>query len=271
MKNKTITNVTDTGSRRLRGFYAMAMGCAFLAMGGQRASAATLTQLAGGDTIDGVDISSFTIAAGGIYAGPSTPGPLTWQGQSFTENAANATVNNIAFAGVGSFLAASSADTATTASFTNPGSPSTEDTNLLALVNAGLAFNGTTFTATASGLTIGNTYRVDLISSSLGYTGRDPEVSLNGDTATFTMDTAHAASNHLIWDWNDTAVAVDNGFGIGKIDMVFTKGTVAQGPLVNAILVSDIPEPSTYAMALGGFGMFLGLQRIRSRRSRFSV
>ncbi len=253
-----------TGFRSILAIFVVAV---FMAMSAQRASAATLIQLTGGDTTDGVDISSLSVVAGGIFAGPSQTGPLTWQGQSFTKNAASSVnVNNITFTSTPTmnFLAASSVDTFANAGFI--GSATTEDNNLLTLANAGLAFKGgdNTFIATASGLTAGSTYRVDLISSALGYdaNARDTQVSLNGSAVTNTMNNV-AGSGHWIWEWNDTAVAN----GSGQIVMTFTRGAVASGPLVNAILVSAVPEPSTYAMMLGGLGLLIVLRRFKSRKA----
>lgn len=68
----------------------------------------------------------------------------------------------------------------------------------------------------------------------------------------------------------------DTFFGFAAPSGLTITQLVISAPTSEFFAIDDlafvaVPEPSIFAMALGGFGILIGLQRIRSRRSRFSV
>jgi hypothetical protein len=232
------------------------------------ASAQTL--LTGGDSTDGLALNSANVVDA-IYAPWSTAPsylssyngtvPVTFQGVAFSQTNPNIT-------GSQSYLYHSfvsdgfgGPDTAVNSGFTNPGSPSAQDVNLLNLVNAGLVFNGVSasINLTVSNLTPNTSYRIDSIISLDGWPdGRTDTMTYNGaasDTITFTSGT-----NHNIYDVGHNVLA--NSLGQIQLTYSGSEGGYYSGLVVSN--VGDVPEPSTWAMMLAGIA-FLGFCMCRKR------
>jgi hypothetical protein len=53
------------------------------------------------------------------------------------------------------------------------------------------------------------------------------------------------------------------------VTMAYLSGGSSNLALMNGFQIVAIPEPSSVALALGGFGMLIGLQRLLRRRASF--
>jgi len=244
-------------------------GKTFLIFIGSAGLASAQVLLTGGDPSGGltlnpadvVDALYTPVSASGVAPDPTDT--TVFQGVTFSASEANITLPP---AGGNQLYLVSGAvggpDTATNAGFTNA-TPSTEDTNLLNLVNAGLNFSSTPLTLTIQ-VAPDTTYRIDSIISLLGYDGgRTDTVAYNGgpvaDTITFP---ATDAGIHAIYDVEDEVTSNDQG----TIQVTYDG---SQGPFYSALVVSTVPEPSTWAMLAAGMA-FLGF-RIRRRNNGFTV
>ena len=158
-------------------------------------------------------------------------------------------------------------DTSANTGFTNA-SPTTEDNNLLNLMNAGITYSTTPLTLTINNLTPFTSYKIDSFLSLLGYTGRTDSVSYNGGAITQSVTFANDdVGSHSIYVLEDT-VEADS---LGSIQVTYSGSD--DGPFYNAMVVSTIsptiPEPSTYALLLAGLA-FLGFC-LRRKSARFHV
>jgi hypothetical protein len=188
-----------------------------------------------------------------------------FQGVTFSSGNANVIPTSIAdgkeylrSGGVGGI------ETSANAGFTNA-TPSTEDTNLLNLMNGGLNFNGSgPLTLTINNLAPNTSYRIDSLISLLGYDGgRTDTVAYNGGPVSATITFANNDfGTHAIYDVEDTVLSSNTG-------SILVTYNGSEGPFYSALVVSEIPEPSTYAMLLGG-AAFLGFL-MRRKHARLQV
>jgi hypothetical protein len=105
-------------------------------------------------------------------------------------------------------------------------------------------------TATFEGLTSGDSYRIQVWNSEGANSGY-PATSYTGSTP---ADTIAFANNYAIGTF--TATATTASFSI-------TDG--GSFPMISAISLYEVPEPSTYAMLFGGLGMLVLISRFRSK------
>ncbi len=226
---------------------------------------ASVIQLTTGDPTATAPAGSTSVTLSNVVDAIYTPvsgsalntaaGTLTWQGVAFSATSANVT----RAAGTPQWIAPNPADTSSNAGFTN-GSPSAEDTNLLNLVNAGMAFDSNggvdNMSVTITGLTAGGNYRVDNIVSLVGAPSRPDQVSYDGASAV-QADTLASPTSNGIYDIYDTVTADNNG-------NIVVDYTGSSGPFYNAVVVSSVPEPATLGLfAIGGMCLLL-LKRRRA-------
>ena len=226
---------------------------------------ASVIQLTTGDPTATAPAGSTSVTLSNVVDAIYTPvsgsalntaaGTLTWQGVAFSATSANVT----RAAGNPQWFTPPGADTSSNAGFTNV-SPSAEDTNLLNLMNAGLAYDASSsandMSVTITGLTAGSSYRVDNIVSLVGISGRPDQVSYDGASAV-QADTLASPTSNGIYDIYDTVTADSNG----KIVVDFTG---PNGPFYNAVVVSSVPEPAALGLfAIGGMCLLL-LKRRRA-------
>jgi hypothetical protein len=237
-----------------------AIGTAVLmTLGFSAAVRASVIQLTTGDPTATAPASSTSVTLSNVVDAIYTPvsnsalntgaGTLTWQGVVFS--ATNANVSRAATNP--QWFSPTNADTASNAGFTNV-SPSTEDTNLLNLVNAGKAYNASNgannMSVTITGLTPDGSYYINNIVSLIGDSSRPDQVSYNGASAV-QADTINSASPNGIYDIYDTVSADSNG-------TIAIDYTGPSGPFYNAVVVSSVPEPATLGLvAVGGLGLLL--------------
>ena len=249
------------------GYLPMAIGT-LAALGmlvGSAAVSASVVQLTTGDPTAIAPAGSTGVTLSNVVDAIYTPvsgsalntaaNTLTWQGVVFSAASANVT----RAASSSQWFTPPAADTSSNAGFTNV-SPSAEDTNLLNLMNAGLAYDASSsandMSVTITGLTAGSSYRVDNIVSLVGISGRPDQVSYDGASAV-QADTLSSASPNGIYDIYDTVSADSNG----KIVVDFSGPS---GPFYNAVVVSSVPEPASLELvAIGGMGLLL-LKRRRA-------
>jgi hypothetical protein len=152
-------------------------------------------------------------------------------------------------------------ETSANAGFTNA-PPSAEDTNLLNLMNGGLAFgNGVPLTLTITAAP-DTSYRIDTLISLLGYNnddGRTVTVGYNGGSV---ADTIAFTNSNSIYDVED--IVQSNSQGTIVVDY-----NGSEGPFYSGLVVSAVPEPSTYAMMFAGLA-FLGF-RLRRKSAPFQA
>jgi hypothetical protein len=222
-------------------------------------ASAEVVQLTGGDPSGGLALNPATVVVA-LYTPTDTQTSLfpaatqVFQGVTFSSTAANV-ARAASPSGVGAYLTPFVGNvTASTAGFTNASSPTTEDTNLLSLFNAGGDFNTQYMTYTISNLAPATSYRVDTLASVLGYNGnRSYTVSYNGGLVSGTLV---PASSTYLYAFKD----IVNSTGAGEIVVTYQNLT-GDGPTVSGLVVSAVPEPSTCVMALaglacGGYSMF---------------
>jgi hypothetical protein len=227
-----------------------------------------IIQLTGGDPSDGLALDPnsvvaaiYTPADGNFSQSIFPSATQTFQGVTFF-----ATPSSIARGGPsGSGVYLLGALNANSAGFSDSGSPSTQDDNLLSLINAGAYFNSEYLTFTVSDLAPNTSYRIDTLSSNLGFsTPRSFTVSYNGGSVADTLAISGAETNYIY-----AIQDVVSSNGAGEILIRYDKLT-GDGPTINALVVSAVavPEPSTYAMALAGLvcGGYSMWRRRRLRR-----
>ncbi len=204
------------------------------------ARAQTTVQLTGGDVGQGLTLDAGNVVLAWNIQGS---GSHTLQGVSF----ANHTIGNI-FSGGFSF---------------GGGESSANDTALFGLLNEGAWDNlgASPITLTFSGLTADASYRLDLIQSTLGFAGREQAIVVNGGLVTIVALAQYAAYNTTFVTTADEngdislRVAASAGYG----------GSGAQdGAVLNALVITAVPEPATYAALLGLAAMGLVLWRRRN-------
>ena len=211
-------------------------------------AAAVTTTLTGGDAADGLILNG--TLAGAIFTNSGGTGatttPITLQGYTVSPYTANgATVSNITATGAqiltrDGFVAA---ETPTSAGFTNPTTPSANDTALINIVNSGLLYAAGTasVTFTISGLKAGTSYNLNFLTCATGYGVRSEVVAINGAAG----DLINITNVNAVYDTTDTAVAS----GTGTITAVFSEGGTGtqDGDFTNSVIVTTVPEPSTWA------------------------
>jgi len=231
-----------------------------------------IIQLTGGDPSDGLALDPnsvfaaiFTPADGNFSQSIFPSATQTFQGVTFS-----ATPSSIARGGPGgSGVYILGALNAGSAGFSDPGSPSTQDDNLLSLINAGAYFNSEYLTFTVSDLAPNTSYRIDTLSSNLGFsTPRSFTVSYNGGSVADTLAISGAETNYIY-----AIQDVVSSTGAGAIFIRYDKLT-GDGPTINALVVSaltsSVPEidpagfGSVAALLTGAFGL---IEQRRRRRS----
>jgi hypothetical protein len=240
-------------SFHLNSFTTLGAVATLVAFGGISAPAAVV-QLTGGDSSGGL-----TLTPGDVVYAVYTPSDsstdastATFQGVTFTAAAATAGVSGVPSGYLAVDGGGTNDDTATNAGFTNTSSPSANDTELLALENAGLQYNGgSTITLTFSGLADSTEYQVDSINSLVGYSGRTNTISYNGGAVSDTPDyvnDAGGSGSHEILAIEDTvqSTAGTGAANTGTISLTYSIGS--DGPFYNAVVISTTPEPATYVL-----------------------
>jgi hypothetical protein len=231
-----------------------------ISTGGVKASYVGLT---GGDPSGGLTLNPSNVVDA-LYTPVHNTGPGTaaltttsgtqqvWQGVTFTPTNSNMSRSS------GTYLLYSSEDTGTNsgnAGFTDT-SNTTQDTNLLDLVNAGLDYKSAT--VTVNGLSPNSTYQVDSIISLIGYGagGRTDAVAYNGGTPT-ASDTITFNNTNYIYAVQDMVASTASG-------TITIDYSGSQGPFYSAIVVSSVPDPTTIGLlGVGTMGLLLLLKKRR--------
>jgi len=241
--------------KRLSGYLKIIVALTLLSNSGLLVQAQFIqTTLLGGDPADGITLNP-SLALGAVYADNSSTGlAYSLQGVTFNPyNTPGSTVSGINLS-LASTLPINIAATAANQSFTAPGN-SADDKALLNIVNGGLMYDGviTGFTATFSGLTAGQSYKLNFISSLTQYPGRDGTLSINGSAPqTFTYE------DSPIYLFSGTAIAQPDG----TITAFFGEAGNS-APFTNALEIEStvaVPEPSSYVLIILGGVMTLVLQ-----------
>ena len=227
-------------------------------------ASAVTTTLTGGDTADGLVLTG--TLAGAIFTNSGGTGatttPITLQNYTLSPYTTNgATVSNITATGAtvltrDGFVAA---ETPTSAGFTNPTTPSANDTALINVVNSGLLYAAGTasVTFTIKGLTAGTSYNLNFLTCATGYGARSEVVSINGAAG----DLINITNVNAIYDTTDIGVAS----GTGTITAVLSEGGTGtqDGDFTNAVIVTTVPEPSTWATVAVATGLLAMAIRLR--------
>lgn len=198
----------------------------------------TTTVLTGGDAGQGLTLNAANVVTAWNVQG----GAYTLQGVAFTSYAAGLSYSgSIDFGG---------------------SETSANDVALAGLIN-NLGFAGTSLQVTFSSLTPYATYRLDLLQSTLNYNSREQAILVNDDLVTLVTLTAGQAYNTAFYTTADES---------GEIGLKLTAsglhgGTGPQdGVVLNAVVLTAVPEPATYAALLGAGA--LGWVAWRRRRTR---
>jgi hypothetical protein len=228
-----------------------------------------IIQLTGGDPSDGLALDPNTVFAAiytpadGNFSQSIFPNATqTFQGVTFAATIANV-ARGASSGGTSFYLLPSGGDlTPTSAAFSNHGSPSTQDNNLLSLINAGAWFNTEYLTFTVSNLAADTDYRIETLSSNLGYSvPRSYTVSYNSGAVADTLAFATSAEASYIYAIQD----VVRSTGAGEITIRYDR-LAGDGPSINALVVSalspsSVPEidpnslGSVLALVLGSLGL----------------
>lgn len=223
---------------------------------------AGIVQLTGGDPSDGLALNPSTVVAA-IYT-PSngnfsqsifTNATQAFQGVTFAATSANV-ARGASSSGTSLYLLPSGGNlTASTAGFSNPGSPSTQDNNLLSLMNAGAWFNTEWLTFTVSNLAANTDYRIETLSSNLGYSvPRSYTVSYNSGSVADTLAFATSAEASYIYAIRD----IVRSTGAGEITIRYDRLT-GDGPSVSALAVSALSPSAVPEIDPAGLGSVLAL------------
>jgi hypothetical protein len=226
------------------------------------AAHAEVVQLTGGNPSDGLALDPGAVVAA-IYT-PSdgnfsqsifTNATQAFQGVTFAATSANV-ARGASSSGTSLYLLPQVGDlTPTSAAFSNPGSPSTQDSNLLSPINAGAWFNTEYLTFTVSNLAADTDYRVETLSSNLGYgVPRSYTVSYNSGSVADTLAFATSAEASYIYAIRD----VVRSTGAGEITIRYDRLT-GDGPAVSALAVSALSPSAVPEIDPAGMGSVLAL------------
>lgn len=156
-----------------------------------------------------------------------------------------------------------SPDTSANSGFTDGGT-SPGETALLAIVNNGLFYRQeaqSTNTLTVSGLTTGNTYTVDILTSWIGYAVVTDETFTVTSDITLPSVLLSGGNHQSIFDVQYTGTADVNG------DIIITETSKnGNGPDINAAIVTQsTPEPASISLLVLGFcGLLIRRRTARS-------
>lgn len=223
--------------------------------------------LTGGDSTDGVNLSTLGTEFGGFYAVNSETGQsaITLQGETFVALSHDTGGTNFITATPnGGFNAATTADTATNANFTNPTTPSTNDTALLSLVNTGFYQTAPAGVALqVFNLAHSTAYTFTLFMSADGNTGltnSETVTTTDGTGGSSTATFGGASTVNDIYELSYTATSDASG----TLKIAITSNTASPAFLdAGLVTLAITPEPSTWAMLLGGMGALGFLIRAR--------
>lgn len=152
----------------------------------------------------------------------------------------------------------------------NPQPTDTVSNNLEDLVKTDVNYTGgeaDSLVITISGLTVGQTYDLDLIQSNTCYAQRDQSIYFNNSpTATennYLWSSSSSSGSAYIYDSNDDVTAV----GAGVITVTITSTTSGQPPVINGVVVSSVtPEPATLGlMSVASLGLLARRRRAMMR------
>jgi hypothetical protein len=225
---------------RMKNFFSrLAVGAILLAGAGTVSAQVTTTVLTGGDAGQGLTLDAVNVVTAWNVQG----GGYTLQGVNFTSRPAGSSFNgSIAFGG---------------------GETSADDLALAGLINEGAFAIGTPLLFTFSGLTPHAAYRFDLLQSTLGYSGREQAILVNDDLVTLVSLAPGVAYNTAF----STTADGDGGIVLSLAASAGYGGTGYQdGEVLNALVLTAVPEPATYAVLLGLIALGVAWRRNGSRR-----
>lgn len=227
------------------------------ATSGVRASVADLSggDAAGVETSSNLSLSPSTIVdavSAYVVTAQAGTGPTTAtvQGVLFPTGASNLSITGGAITYIGSQAAFGPTDTDETTD------PTANDSALLNLIGDQTLFTPNTITATISNLTPGQTYKIDSLLSDVGFATRNETINYNGNATpaeSFLVGGALGTNSSDIFNASNLVQAQANG----QIVATYTSTTAGQGPVLNALAVSTIPEPATLGLIATGFGLLL--------------
>jgi hypothetical protein len=215
-------------------------GVAILLAGAWTASAqVTTTVLTGGDAGQGLTLDAGNVVTAWNVFG----GNYTLQGVSFTsQNVGGQFSGSIAFGG---------------------GQTSADDVALAGLINQG-GFALTPLNFLFTSLTPNASYRLDLVQSTLNFASREQAIVVNDSLVTLVTLTAGLAYNTAFTTTADSSgqirlrMAASGGYG----------GTGYQdGAVLNAAVLTAVPEPSTYALFAGVAALGVAMWRRRAAKN----
>jgi len=213
---------------------------------GSAALAQTTVSLTGGDAGQGLTLDPSRVLFAYDVRGSGT---TTWQGVDFTPLV------------IGNY----DSDYSQTSADPFPGQSSSDDVALRGILqNLGWdGFSGVNpLRHTFTGLTPNTSYRLDVLQFAGGFASREQAIVVNGSLAEILTISQTEALNTSLTATSDSS---------GQIQLLVTDsldygGTGHHdGAILNAVVLSSIPEPSTYALCLGLAGLAVAA-RMRLRR-----